>query len=74
MHIVPAPVICAACHMIAKVDHASSIALLINDQVVTATIRDYPFISSLSIFVIHELDKIGSMAIAIVSWMIANAM
>ena len=74
MHLVPAPVICAACHMIANVDHASAVALSVNEQIVSATIRDYPIISSMSIFIIHELDKIGSAAIALVGWMISNAM
>lgn len=73
MHIVPAPVICAACHIIANVDHVSSIALSLNEQIVSSTIREYPLVSSVSIFLIQEFDKIGSAAIAVVGWMIANA-
>ena len=74
MHIVPVPVITAACHMIANVDHASALALTLNEQIVSATIRDYPAISRASLFVIHELDKIGTTAIAIVGWMISNSL
>ena len=74
MHIVPAPLINAACHMIANVDHASALALIWNEKIVAATIRDYPQISRISIFLIHELDKIGSATIALVGWMISNAL
>ena len=74
MHLIPIPVIRAACHLIANVDHASSIVLSLNEQIVTATIRDYPLVSRASIFVVHELDKVGSTAIALVGWMIANAL
>ena len=73
MHLIPVPLIKAACHVIANVDSTSALALSLNEQIVLATIDDYPMISQMSLSIIQELDKIGSAAIAIVGWMIANS-
>ena len=73
MHIVPVPIVRAACHVIANVDQASAVALRINEIVVATTIDTVPCISKVSVFLIHEFDKIGTLAIALVMWMVENA-
>ena len=72
MHIVPAPLVRAACHAIAHVDAASAVALQANDLVVSSTIDAWPQVSSLSILAVREFDRIGSLLIGLVVWMIEN--
>lgn len=73
MHIVPLPVVRAACHFLANVDKASAVALRANEVIVSHTIDTLPQLSQLSIFTIHEFDKLGTLAIAITMWLIENA-
>ena len=73
MHVVPVPVVRAACHFIANVDQASAVALRANDVIVSNTIDTFPALAQASIFLIHEFDKLGTLAIAVVMWLVKNA-
>ena len=73
MHIVPVPIIRFACNAIANVDAASALALQANEFVVSHTIDVFPQVSFASIYLIQQFDHLGSALIAIVAWMIQNA-
>lgn len=73
MHIVPVPVIHLACKTIAHIDAASALALRANEFVVSNTIDVVPQISYASILLIQQFDHLGSALIALVAWMIQNA-
>ena len=73
MHIVPVPIVRFACNAIAHVDAASALALQANEVVVSHTIDVFPQVSLASIYLIQQFDHLGSALIAIVAWMIQNA-